>query len=327
MTRVIVDCAIYRAGKRTRAPHDLSDALDLARKLDDGYVWIGLHEPTARELDELAREFDLHPLAVEDAVKARQRPKLEVYGDTLFMALRTIWYEEKTTDIETGQVLLFLGAGFVVTVRHGRGGGLSAVRRQMEDRPEVLRCGPAAVLYAVCDHTVDDYVHVTDELVDAVDELERQVFAPGRHNNAERIYKLKREVLEFRRAVLPLLAPLERLSHNGFPQVHPETQPFFRDVSDHAVRVAETAESLSALLAGALDANLAQVQVQQNEDLRRISAWVAIVAVPTMVAGIYGMNFEHMPELTWVYGYPLVLTLMAVACTVLYRVFKRSNWL
>ena len=236
MTIVIVDCAIYRAGKRTRAPKDLSDALRTARTIEDGYVWIGLHEPTAAELDELAREFDLHPLAVEDAVKARQRPKLEVYGDTLFMALRTIWFEETTADIETGQVLLFIGPEFVVTVRHGRGGGLSAVRRQMENRPEVLRCGPAAVLYAVCDHTVDDYVHVADALEDAVDELEGRVFAAGRHNEAERIYKLKREVLEFRRAVLPLLAPLDRLSRDGLVHVHPETQPFFRDVHDHAVR-------------------------------------------------------------------------------------------
>ncbi|MGE5763923.1 MAG: magnesium and cobalt transport protein CorA, partial [Mycobacterium leprae] len=293
---MIVDCAVYRAGKRTRAPKDLSDALDLARALEDGYVWIGLHEPTAAELDNLAEEFGLHPLAVEDALKARQRPKLEVYGDTLFMALRTIWYQETTGDIETGQVLLFLGAGFAVTVRHGRGGGLSGLRRRMEDHPEVLRCGPAAVLYAVCDYTVDGYVRVADELTDAVGDLETRVFAPGRHNEAERVYRFKREVLEFRRAVLPLLTPLDRLSRDGYPQVHPQTQPFFRDVHDHAVRVAETVESLDALLTGVLEANLAQVQVQQNEDMRRISAWVAIAAVPTMVAGIYGMNFEHMPE-------------------------------
>ena len=232
-----------------------------------------------------------------------------------------------TADIETGQVLLFLGPEFVVTVRHGRGGGLSAVRRQMENRPEVLRCGPAAVLYAVCDHTVDDYVHVADALEDAVDELEGRVFAAGRHNEAERIYKLKREVLEFRRAVLPLLAPLDRLSRDGLVHVHPETQPFFRDVHDHAVRVAETAESLSALLTGALDANLAQVQVQQNEDMRRISAWVAIAAVPTMVAGIYGMNFETMPELEWRFGYPTVLGIVLAICLFLYWRFKRAGWL
>jgi magnesium transporter len=324
---VIVDWAVYRRGRRQESSGDLGAALASARA-DKGFVWIGLYEPSHDELREVAAEFGLHRLAVEDAVKAHQRPKLEHYDDSLFAVLKTLRYIEQTSDIESGELALFVGQNYCVTVRHGVANPLSQVRANLErEHQALLACGPSAVLYAVADAVVDTYTLIADEVEHDLEELEARVFSPERTNDAEVIYKLKREVLEFRRAARPLVEPMARLAEGMEPLVHPDTKPFFRDVYDHVLRVVEQVESFDDLLSGILSANLAQVSVRQNADMRRISAWVAIVAVPTMLAGIYGMNFEHMPELTWQYGYPVVIGIMVVICVSLYRLFKRSGWL
>lgn len=324
---MIVDCAVYRRGQRSGEPADFSDALDEIRGEDGAFLWAGLYAPSMDELSHVAAEFGLHPLAVEDAVKAHQRPKLEVYEDSLFVVLKTLRYVEATSAIETGEIMLFIGEGFVVTVRHGEGNPLDGVRRRLEKDEDVLRCGPCAVLYAVCDAIVDSYAAIALDVATDLEQLEAAVFSPERRNEAERIYSLKREVLEFRRAVLPLAEPAARLSQSEVPFVAAETRPFFRDVYDHVMRVGEQVEAFDRLLSDILSANLAQVGVRQNEDMRRISAVVAILAAPTMIAGIYGMNFDHMPELRHEWGYPAALGLMLVTCATLYRYFRRSGWL
>jgi magnesium transporter len=324
---VIVDCALYRHGKRDVPVDDLSNALAAARPDGSAFVWIGLHEPDAAELDRVAGELGLHPLAVEDAVKAHQRPKVEDYEGSMFVVLKTAMYDDATSSISIGEVMLFVGDSFVVTVRHGATKALSDVRRRLETDPGLLDCGPSAVLYAVADRIVDDYTEVALELEQDIDDVEEAVFSHGAGTDAERIYNLKREVIEFRRGVRPLVEPMERLATGLVPNVHKDMQPFLRDVADHISRVVDQIDNFDDLLTSVLNANLAQVSVRQNADMRRISAWVAIVAVPTMIAGIYGMNFDHMPELRWRYGYPLALAVMAVICLTLHRLFKRSGWL
>ena len=324
---MIVDCALYHSGTREAVDGDLHDALQVARTRGDSFIWIGLHEPEAAELERVAKEFDLHPLAVEDALNAQQRPKVEEFDDSLFVVLKTIRYEEQAQQIELGDVLLFLGDSFIVSVRHGQGRALAGVRRRLERDEKLLDCGPSAVLYAICDAIVDDYSTISSAVEQDIEEVEERVFSPDRTNEASAIYNLKREVVEFRRGVRPLVDPMTRLAAGQNPLVHEHLQPFFRDVADHATRVSEQVEGYDDLLTSVLNANLAQVSVQQNADMRRISAWVAIIAVPTMIAGVYGMNFDHMPELKWRLGYPLALLVMATACTVLYRAFKRSGWL
>jgi magnesium transporter len=324
---VIVDCALYHHGVREVADASWADALATARTRDRSFMWVGLHDPTQEELDRVAGEFGLHKLAVEDALKAHQRPKLEEYDDSLFLVLKTVRYDEESQQIELGDVMLFVGDSFVVSVRHGQGSALGDVRKRLEGHQEVLDCGPSAVMYAVADRVVDDYTAIALEVEEDIEEVEEQVFSPARSRDASRIYNLKREVVEFRRAVHPLVEPMARLAAGSVPHVHERMQPFFRDVADHAIRVSEQVLGFDELLGSVLSANLAQVGVQQNEDMRRISAWVAIAAVPTMIAGIYGMNFEHMPELTWRWGYPAVLLGMAGICVALYRGFRRSGWL
>ncbi|CAL9628881.1 Cobalt_magnesium transport protein CorA [Streptomyces sp. enrichment culture] len=334
MGSVIVDCAIYRDGHRTDGPDDLSDALGAARGAG-GFVWIGLHEPTEEEFDLVSEEFALHPLAVEDALKAHQRPKLEVYDDSLFAVLKPVVYEPDSDAVSTGELMIFLGDAFAVVVRHGEGSPLKAVRQRLEHEPELLGKGPTAVLYAIADATVDHYLDVAVELQTDLEELEAEVFSPdggGSRHTASRIYTFKRQVLEFRRATGPLAPPLARLAGTGgyggtVPFVNDKARPFFRDVSDHLTRVNESVESLDRLVSDILSAHLAQTSVRQNDDMRKISAWAAMAAVPTMLAGIYGMNFDHMPELHWVWGYPAVIALMAVLEVLLYRQFKRRGWL
>ncbi|MFV0130707.1 magnesium/cobalt transporter CorA [Streptomyces sp. HMX112] len=332
MRAVIVDCAIYRDGRRSTGPADFSDALDEARRAssDGAFVWIGLYEPTEEEFDHVADEFSLHPLAVEDALKAHQRPKLEVYDDSLFMVLKPVLYEPSSDTVSTGELMVFLGDSFVVTVRHGQGAPLAAVRQRLEAEPDVLRHGPTAVLYAISDAVVDHYIEVSGELQVDLEELETEVFQPSggdAKNTASRIYTFKRQVLEFRRATGPLTGPMARLAGGGVPFVDEHAQPFFRDVSDHLMRAGEQVEGLDRLLSDILSAHLAQMGVRQNDDMRKISAWAAMAAVPTMVAGVYGMNFEHMWELDQVWGYPAVIVLMAVAVVGLFRLFKRRGWL
>jgi magnesium transporter len=334
MRSVIVDCAIYRDGRRSEGPSDLSDALAQARAAG-GFVWIGLHEPSPQEFDLVSEEFALHPLAVEDALKAHQRPKLEVYEDSLFMVLKPVVYEPEGDTVSSGEVMLFLGDGFVVTVRHGGGSPLAAVRRRLEDEPEMLAKGPTAVLYAVTDATVDHYLEVADELQTDLEELEAEVFSPergGSRHTASRIYTFKRQVLEFRRATGPLALPLTKLAGTGsfglaVPFVNTAARPYFQDVSDHLTRVNESVEGLDRLVSDILSAHLAQTSVRQNDDMRKISAWAAMAAVPTMLAGIYGMNFDHMPELQWEWSYPALIVLMAALEMLLYRLFKSRGWL
>ncbi|MEU6975834.1 magnesium/cobalt transporter CorA [Streptomyces sp. NPDC046371] len=330
MRPVIVDSAIYRDGRRTDGPADLSDALDEARAAGDAFLWVGLHEPTEAEFDHVSREFALHPLAVEDALKAHQRPKLEVYDDSLFAVLKPVVYEPESDRVSTDELMVFIGDSFVVTVRHGEGAPLAAVRKRLEAEPEVLRHGPTAVLYAISDAVVDHYLDVAAELQVDLEELEADVFAPAGASparTAERIYTAKRQVLEFRRASVPLSGPMARLATGAVPFVHDEAVPFFRDVNDHLLRANELVEGLDRLLSDVLSAHLAQMGVRQNDDMRKISAWAAMAAVPTMVAGVYGMNFDHMPELHWVWSYPAVLLLMAGIVVGLYRLFKRRGWM
>ena len=332
---MIVDCAIYRDGRRTEGPADFSHALAQCRRGRDAFVWIGLYEPTEKEFDKVTEEFGLHPLAVEDALNAHQRPKLEVYDDSLFMVLKPVGYEAKSDIVTSGEVMVFIGDSFVVTVRHGEEAPLAAVRHRLEEEPEMLRHGPTAVLYSIADAVVDHYVEVARELGTDLGELEAEVFSPtggGSRHTASRIYAFKRQILEFRRATGPLAQPLARLAGGGVfsarvPFVHEKAQPFFRDVSDHLTRVNESVEGLDRLVSDVLSAHLAQMSVRQNDDMRKISAWAAMAAIPTMIAGIYGMNFDHMPELHWSVSYPAVILAMAALEVLLYRLFKHRGWL
>jgi magnesium transporter len=328
----VVDCAVYEQGVRKHGSLPHSEAMAAARDHGDAFVWIGLYQPSEAEFADIAAEFSLHPLAVEDAVKAHQRPKLERYGDTLFAVFKTARYVEHevltgTSEvIETGEVMVFVGAEFVVTVRHGQPGSLAGVRQAREARPELMRIGPAAVLYAIADRVVDDDLAVADALQDDIDEVEAAVFSP-RATDSQRVYQLKRELLEFKRAVLPLARPLQALTGAELPLIPAEARQYFRDVEDHLERVAEQVAGFDELLTGILNATLTQVGIQQNNDMRKISAWVAIGAIPTAIAAIYGMNFEHMPELHWMYGYPIMIGVTLTLCVLLYLAFRRSGWL
>jgi magnesium transporter len=322
---MIVDCAVYEEGKRREGDLSLEQAKEA--RGDRGFVWIGLYEPSEDEFDSIKREFDLHDLAVEDAIKAHQRPKLEIYGNTLFVVLKTARYVDHDEVVQLGEILVFLGENFLITVRHGVASSLEGVRERLEHDPEHLKRGPGAVLHAIVDQVVDDYAPAVEGLGVDIEQVEDEVFSPARSNPSERIYKLKREVLEFNRAVAPLTEPVDRLARGRYELIHPEVRTYFRDVNDHLVRVHEQVEGYRELLTSVLAANLTQVSVRQNDDMRKISAWVAMAAVPTMIAGIYGMNFEHMPELRWTFGYPLIVGVMVAACAALYRNFKRVGWL
>jgi magnesium transporter len=325
----VVDCALYDAGQRLGGRIELATALRKADACHDGFVWIGLHDPSPGVVEAVGDHFELHPLAVEDAVHGHERAKLEVYGgDTLFLVLKTARYVDSEELIEIGEVMVFLGSRFVVTVRHGAGSPLHDVRLDLEAHPDLLSIGPSSVLYAIADRIVDDYVAVIDGIAMDVEEVEAEVFSGAGANPAERIYRLKREVLEFRRAVSALMGPMQRLSSKqaGLP-LDPRTGEYFRDVHDHLVRDHERIVGFDELLTNALQANIAQITMRDNRDMRRISAWVAILAVPTMVFGLYGMNFEHMPELKWTYGYPAVIVAVLAVCALLYRTFKRTGWL
>jgi magnesium transporter len=322
---VIVKCSAYEEGLRCGDDLALEEVGEAAGG-DGKFVWLGVLEPSAAEFAEIARRFDLHELAVEDAVNAHQRPKLELYGDTLFVVVKTAHYVDPEEVIEIGELMIFVNPRFIVTVRHGPG-ELSAVRERIEHRPDQLRHGPGMVLYAILDHVVDGY-EVAAQGVDVdIQEVERQVFSDDVDNPAERIYKLEREVLDFNSAVAPLADAVDEIARGHYAVVPDELHEYFRDVHDHLRRAGGRIAAFRELLGSALHANLTQVSVRQNEDMRKISAWVAILAVPTMIAGIYGMNFSDMPELRWRFGYPSVLLLIAVVCLLLYRRFKRSGWL
>ena len=323
---MIVDCAVYGEGHRLDRSLEVAGLRAEAAEVG-GFAWVGLVEPTVLEFDAVRREFELHELAVEDAVKAHQRPKLEVFGDTLFLVVKTVGYAPAEQRVELGEMLLFVGPEFLITVRHGEVGGLGDVRERLERQPKLLALGPGAALHAIVDRIVDAYEPVGDGLREEIEELETMVFSSSGANPVERIYRLRRELVVFARAVGPLRPALRELTTQGTPNIEPELIPYFRDVADHAARVGDQIEGFGALLNGVLQANLTQVSVRQNEDMRRISAWVAIIAVPTAVAGIYGMNFRTMPELEWRFGYPAVLLLILVVCAALWIRFRRIGWL
>ncbi|MET7699085.1 magnesium/cobalt transporter CorA [Streptomyces sp. NPDC005485] len=330
----VVNCVAYQDGARVPGGRDLVDTVERIRKHDEGFVWLGLHEPTQKEFAGIAELFDLHPLAVEDSVDAHQRPKVERYGDTLFAVFKTVCYVEHkeltaTSEVvNTGEIMVFVGRDFVITVRHGMHGSLGPLREELEADANQLAKGPAAVLHAIADHVVDDYLTVTDAVQEDIDQVETDVFAEnGARADPGRIYQLKRELLELKRAVVPLGRPVLDLATRPIRVVDPEIQAYFRDVSDHLLRVTEQIAAFDELLNSILQAHLAQVTVSQNEDMRKITAWAAVIAVPTMVCGVYGMNFDNMPELHWRFGYPIVIGVISIACLVLYRGFRRNGWL
>ncbi len=322
---MIVNCAVYEGGQRREGELALDQAGRAARAADS-FVWLGVVEPSAEEFQAIAEEFGLHELAVEDAVKAHQRPKVELFDDTLLVVVKSARYVDTEEVIEVGELLLFVNPAFIITVRHGAG-ELSAVRARIDQRPDLLRHGVGMVLYAILDQIVDGY-EVAAQGVDLdIQEVERQVFAGDGQNPAERIYKLEREVLDFHTAVAPLSGAVDEIARGHFEVVPEGLQEYYRDVHDHLRRVEGRISGFRDLLGSALHANLTQVSVRQNEDMRKISAWVAILAVPTSIAGIYGMNFDNIPELHWRYGYPMVIALILVICSLLYLRFKRSGWL
>ena len=327
---VIVDCAVYTDGKRRGGELPLAQALETANE-PDSFVWVGLHEPTQEEFEAVREEFGLHELAVEDAISAHQRPKLEVYDSDLFVVLKTARYDDSNESVEFAELQLFIGESYVVTVRHGQASALADVRRTIENDLARIRCGPMAVLHAVMDRVVDDYVPVIDGLDNDMAEIEDAVFAVERPMRAsdptQRIFKLKREVLDFYRNTEPLLDPLSRLAAGQLPGAHPELGTYFRDVEDHLKREISAIAHARDLLSDALDANLAVVTVRQNDDMRTISAWLAIGGFPTVVGAVYGMNFRHMPELGTRYGYYIVVAIMAAICFFLWRRFKKIGWL
>ena len=337
VARAMVDCAVYVDGQRAPGKYTHAAALNKVHELEaDGknaFVWIGLHEPDEHQMQAVADVFCLHELAVEDAVHAHQRPKLERYDKTLFLVLKTVNYVEHASVstareiVETGEIMVFVGTDFVVTVRHGEHSGLAEVRKRLDASPAILKLGPYAVMHAIADHVVDSYLDVTDLIETDIDTMEEDIFSPLAQTNIECIYLLKREVVELRRAVSPLTVGLQRILTDHNDMISVEVRRYMRDVLDHNITAADRIASYDDMLSSLVQAALGKVAMQQNVDMRKISAWVAIAAVPTALAGIYGMNFDHMPELHLVWGYPAVLLTMVIVCTLLYRTFRHNHWL
>ena len=337
----VVDSAIYCGGSRVASPGSLAETYRVLHKAPKSLAWIGLYRPDSRELASLAQEFDLHELAIEDAIQAHQRPKLERYGETLFVVLKAARYRDATEEVEFGEVHLFVGPDFVVTVRHAEAPNLAAVRRRVERDPELLNRGTEAVLYAIMDKVVDGYAPVVAGLENDIDEIETEVFR-GDPKVSRRIYELSREVIEFQRATRPLVGMLESL-RGGFEKygVDEELQRSLRDVADHVTEVVEKVDGFRELLRDILTVNstlvaqeqneemksLAIASSAQNEEVKKISAWAAILFAPTLIGTVYGMNFDNMPELHWEYGYPFAVGLMGMVCGGLYLIFKRLSWL
>jgi len=322
----IVNSAAYAGGLRVGevAIPDISEVL----KQPDRFVWIGLHEPDAELLAEVQQEFSLHDLAVEDAARAHQRPKLERYGDCLFVVLRTAHLDRDTGEIEFGETHLFVGSNYIVSVRHGPSLPYVEVRSRCEASPDLLARGPGFVLYSLMDFIVDQFFPLVDALEDKLEALEDGIFRQTlTRETAERIYQLKRDLLEVKRAVAPLVDVCNRLMRADTTLIPDDVRLYFRDVYDHVIRINEMIDMLRELLTTALEANLSLIAVSQNDAMKRLAGWAAIIAVPTMIAGIYGMNFKFMPELDWRLGYPLAMALMVGACGFLYYRFKRSGWL
>jgi len=323
---MIVDVALYQNGLRVDGPTDISDLVDIARK-DGGFVWLGLAEPTQSEFNMVVGELNFHPLAVEDAVNAKQRPKIEDYEGLTFFVLKTVFFDKAEQEISTGELMCFISDNFIVIVRHGEGHPLSTVRHDLELNPELLELGPFAVLHAVADRIIDGYTNIATALELEVVGVENKVFSGKRQTFSQEIYFLKREIIEFKHAIEPLIAPISKLTTDSVVSVPEGIKPFFRDTYDHLLQACEQASGLDSLITSVLQADLAHIQVQQNIDVRRISAWVALASGPTMIAGIYGMNFKYMPELGTRYGYFVVLGAMVALTGFLVRTFRKSGWL
>ena len=333
----LVDCGVYADGVRLPGVYHHADAMAKVAEIvatgASGFVWIGLHEPDQQQMQDVADAFGLHQLAVEDAVHAHQRPKLERYDETLFLVLKTVNYVPHDSAVlareivETGEIMIFVGADFVITVRHGEHSGLADVRKRLDADPAHMRLGPYAVMHAIADYVVDRYVEVTNLMESDIDTIEEVAFAPGTRTDVEPIYHIKREVVELRRAVAPLSLPFLRMQTEYKELISKEVRRYLRDVADHQTRAADQIAGYDEMLSSLVQAALARVGMQQNTDMRKMSAWAAIIAVPTMIAGIYGMNFDYMPALHWTFGYPVVLAVMAGITTVLHRAFRRNGWL
>jgi magnesium transporter len=326
---MIVDSAHYKDGARQHEEALTPEhAAERAREAAEGeFVWIGIHEPEPGDLDRLANLFELHELAVEDAQHAHQRPKIEDYGEAFFIVLRTAHYHEDREEVHFGEIHIFVGPHYVITVRHGPGSELASARQRLEARPDLLRLGAASAVWAVLDKVVDDYIPVVNAIEDDIEEVEKDVFNDDVPAPTARIYNLKREVIEFHRAIWPLLRPLEDLEQGRYERVGDELRSYFRDVADHARRVDEQVQAQRELLTSVLQANLALVSVNQNVVVKKISAVAGIVAVPTFIASVYGMNFDNMPELHWHLGYAMALGLMAICVLGLVAFFRRIDWI
>ncbi|MEQ8842097.1 MAG: magnesium and cobalt transport protein CorA [Acidimicrobiales bacterium] len=325
---MLVDAVWYRDGVGTRTS-SLEEAVRESRR-KGGFVWSGLHDPEAKEIEELVSVFGLHPLAVEDMTKGRQRPKVERYDDWLFVVLKTARYLDVPEKVDFGEIQILCDPHSIIVIRRGDPLPLAGLRRRLEADEDALGRGPVEVLHAVIDRVVDSYQRVMTGLDDDVSEVELDVFAErerGGEQLVERIYFLQREVLEVHRSLNPLIAALPTLRADRIVTAGDDWPAYFRDVHDHLLRQADQLQTIRELISAALTAHTAQVGLRQNDDMRRISAWVAIAAVPTMIAGIYGMNFENMPELGWTLGYPVALAIMLVVCLGMYRAFRRSGWL
>ena len=322
----VINCAAYSKGRRvSNIPiSEVSEVL----KQSDRFVWIGLHEPDEELLQQVQQEFGLHDLAIEDAHRAHQRPKLETYEDSLFIVLRTAQMNYKDRRVEFGETHFFLGENFIVSVRHGSSIAYTDVRNRCEKAPELLQKGPGFALYAVMDSIVDQYFPVIEAMEAELEVVEEKIFGekPSRATT-EHIYQLKREFLEIKRAVLPLVEICNKLMRFDLALIPEDTRPYFRDVYDHALRINEMIDNSRELLSGALEANFSMISISQSDVSKKFAGWAAIIAVPTMIAGIYGMNFQSIPELNWSWGYPFALGLIITACCLLYLFFKRSGWL
>ena len=326
---MIVDCAHYKDGARQHEEAlSPENAAELAQEAGEGeFVWIGIHEPEPGDMDRLAELFGLHELAVEDAQMAHQRPKIEDYDADFFIVLRTAHYHEDREEVHFGEIHIFAGRPYVITVRHGPGSELATARKRLETRSDLLRLGAASAVWAIVDKVVDDYIPVVNAMEDDIEEVEKDVFDDDIPAPTARIYHLKREVIEFHRAVWPLLDPLNALEEGSYERVPPDLRSYFRDVADHARRVDEQVTSQRELLTSVLQANLALVSVNQNDVVKKISAIFGIIAVPTFIASVYGMNFDNMPELHWHLGYAYALALMAACVVALVAFFRRIDWL
>ena len=321
---MVINCVAYVHGRRLR---DISiEEIGEVLRQEGSFVWLGLHEPREKLMKQVQEEFRLHDLAVEDAHRAHQRPKFEVYGDCIFVVLHTAQLIDH--DVHFGETHLFVGPRYVVSVRHGASASYAPVRARCENLPELMAKGPGFVLYAIMDFVVDNYLPIVEALEDELETLEDQMFSASyRRRTTERIYQLKRRLMAIRRAVYPLLETCEQITRFATHLVTDEVRPYFRDVHDHALRINDAIDNMREMLTTALHVNLSLVSVGQNDVVKRLAGWGAILAVPTMVASYYGMNFQHMPELHWEYSYPVVVILTILVCVVLYRRLKRADWL